>query len=83
MLAASLFAVAAVGTAWVATNSNDVPSLLVRNVEALAQGEGGSSENWSCWSQEKSGSGYWRCGSPCQWIDGAGGKGTEGKCYSN
>ncbi len=57
-------------------------ALILKNVAAIAQGEGGSSNNWACWSQEKKGTGYWRCGDPCQWVDGAGGKGTEGKCYS-
>jgi hypothetical protein len=39
ILTASLFAVAAVGTAVVATNSNDEKSLLAKNVQALASGE--------------------------------------------
>jgi hypothetical protein len=41
ILAASLFAVAAVATTVAATNSNDEASLLARNVEALASGESG------------------------------------------
>lgn len=57
--------------------------LALDNVEALASNEDGSSTNWDCWSQEKSGSGYWRCGPTCTWIDGKGGKGDSGKCYKN
>lgn len=62
----------------------EMSDLAKANVEALAQNEdGGSSNSWSCWSQEKKGSGYWRCGNPCKYVDGASGKGTEGKCYKN
>jgi hypothetical protein len=44
LLAASLFAVAAIGTTLVATNSNNETSLLaLRNAEALAQEEDGTS----------------------------------------
>lgn len=62
----------------------ETPDWVMANIEALAQNEGGGSSNsWSCWSQEKRGSGYWRCGNPCVFVDGASGKGTEGKCYKN
>lgn len=42
ILAGSLMALAAVTTTVVATNSNDEASLLMRNVEAMARGEGGT-----------------------------------------
>lgn len=61
----------------------ELSELALANIEALAQYEDGSSTNWDCWSQEKSGSGYWRCGPTCRWIDGKGGKGDSGKCYKN
>lgn len=58
--------------------------ITLANIEALADGgEGGSSSDWPCWSQEKAGSGYWRCGNPCRFVDGVGGKGTSSKCYAN
>jgi len=58
------------------------------NIEALANeneepGDGGSSSQWSCWSAQKSGSGYWRCGNPCQWVDDFGGSGPKSKCAAN
>lgn len=62
---------------------DEMSDLAIANIEALASGEGGSSSSWSCWSKEKKGTGYWRCGNPCQFIDGATGTGTEGKCYKN
>ena len=65
-------------------NSNELTGLALENVEALAYGnENSSSNNWDCWSQEKNGSGYWRCGNPCLWIDGHGGKGNVSKCYKS
>lgn len=62
--------------------------LILANAEALASFEnnepgGGSSLSWTCWSEQKRGSGYWKCGNPCSWIDGAGGKGPEGRCYKS
>ena len=63
-------------------NEKDFSTAALANVEALAEEETGSSSNWDCWSQEKKGDGYWRCGNPCKWIDGHGGKGDASKCYS-
>ena len=69
-------------SAYNAQNSNELSDIALANVEALAgSDEGASSNNWDCWSQEKKGSGYWRCGNPCKWIDGHGGKGNVSKCY--
>ena len=63
-------------------NSNELSDVALANVEALAEStDSPTSNNWDCWSQEKKGSGYWRCGNPCQWIDGHGGKGNASKCY--
>ena len=59
--------------------------LLLANAEALADRSnegGGSSNSWPCWSQSaKSSGGYWKCGAPCEWVDGE--KGTDGlsRCY--
>lgn len=77
------FAVIAGYSVYTHQKVNTMSKLVLANVEALANDEGGSSENWACWSKEKRGSGYWRCGSPCKFIDGATGSGTEGKCYKN
>jgi hypothetical protein len=53
------------------------------NIEALADEEG-SSNSWPCWSEAKnSGGGFWRCGSPCLWIDGLTGTGPISRCYKN
>lgn len=79
----SAIAVTAVWNASLGIKSNDLSNVILANVEALTSGEGGSSSNWDCWSQEKSGNGYWRCGNPCKWIDGVGGKGSTSKCYAN
>lgn len=65
------------------SNSYGNLGLLLENVEALAlPDQGGSSDSWDCYSQQdRSALGYWRCGSPCTWVDGYGGTGTTGKCY--
>lgn len=83
--AVAVVAIAAMARFNLNINENsEFPELTLNNIEALADDEsGGGSNSWSCWSQEKSGSGYWRCGNPCQFIDGAGGKGTESKCYKS
>lgn len=60
---------------------SEVEKFMQANVEALTHDEGGASTSWPCWSDEKSGSGYWRCGDPCVWVDGAGAKGISSKCY--
>ena len=84
-----LFALAFLATAGYGVDKSmksetDLSDLALANVEALANNEdGGSSNNWDCWSQEKSGSGYWRCGNPCAFIDGKGGKGATSKCYAS
>jgi hypothetical protein len=55
----------------------------IENIEALADGEG-VSVSWRCWSMAKSDSGgFWRCGSPCSWVDGMIGIGEAGQCYTN
>lgn len=55
----------------------------LQNIEALTQDEN-SSASWPCWSKaKKSDGGFWRCGSPCVWVDGLIGTGTESRCYSN
>lgn len=66
-------------------NSYTNLSLCIKNVEALADpDQGGSSDGWDCWSQQdRSALGYWKCGNPCEWVDGYGGSGTSGKCYKN
>ena len=54
------------------------------NVEALANTEnnnGGSSNSWECWSQQKPGYGYYRCGNPCEWINDFAGEGPSSKCF--
>lgn len=69
-------------SAYDAQNKKELSDAVLANVEALAKDEsGGSSNNWDCWSNEKKGTGYWRCGNPCQWIDGHGGVGNTSKCY--
>lgn len=64
---------------------SEAEKFMQANIEALTLDEpgGGSSTSWSCWSKETSGTGYWRCGNPCVWIDGYGGKGSESKCYKS
>lgn len=62
--------------------------LVLANAEALAAFEGdnpggGSSTSWPCWSKQKNGSGYWKCGNPCEWMDGVGADGPEGRCYKS
>ena len=54
------------------------------NVEALANNEnnnGGSSNSWDCWSQQKPGYGYYRCGNPCVWVENFSGEGSSSKCF--
>ncbi len=63
---------------------SEAERFMLANVEALTSGEGGSSTSWDCWSRQEDGNGgYWRCGSPCVWINGAVGKGRTRPCYSN
>gem|GEM_PF-1568491 len=85
MIAAAIGVVGLLNMDFGSKKKDELSALNLANIEALAQGEsgGGSSSNWSCWSQEEEGYGYWRCGNPCTFIDGRGGKGSEGKCYSN
>lgn len=64
-------------------SQNGLSGLTLTNVEILSFSEGGSSTDWYCYSEEKSGSGYYRCGSPCVWVQKRGGKGKSSKCYSN
>lgn len=58
-------------------------ALLRQNVEALTGNEnGGSSTNWTCWSQlTDNGGGAWQCGNPCVWHEHKGAKNGVGKCY--
>jgi len=63
---------------------SEAEKFMQANVEALTRDEGGTSTSWPCWSKQSASSdGYWRCGNPCKWIDGATGKGNEGRCYQN
>lgn len=57
--------------------------IMIENIEALSQNEnsGGSSNSWDCWSKQKPGYGYWRCGSPCEWVDNFDGDGSSSKCF--
>lgn len=73
-----------------AYNQSQTPQasdVALANIEALAgdgpSGEGGSSSSWQCWSQAGRGQGFWRCGNPCEWIDGKGGKDEPGECVGN
>lgn len=54
---------------------------MIKNVEALANGENGSSNSWDCWSSQKPGYGYYRCGVPCVWVDNFSGEGSSSKCF--
>lgn len=89
-VAVAAVVVVAVGYGVYLNQSKDkvMSDLLLANAEALAAFEdnnsgGGSSSSWPCWSKQKKGSGYWRCGNPCQWIDGVGADGPEGRCYKS
>lgn len=89
-VAVAAVVVAAVGYGVYLNQNKDkvMSDLLLANAEALAAFEdnnpgGGSSSSWPCWSKQKKGSGYWRCGNPCQWIDGVGADGPEGRCYKS
>ncbi len=63
-------------------NESELTITVLANVEALANDEGeGSSNTWPCWSEQRKGSGYWRCGNPCKWVDNYGAKGTKSDCY--
>lgn len=59
--------------------------IFMQNVEALASGEGGSSEQWPCWSQAPDeGRGIWICGNPCQYDKhGKSSAPSDGICYKN
>jgi len=58
--------------------------LTIENAEALATGEGGSSERWQCWSSTKKDEGdVWMCGNPCFIKEHATGKGKTSWCYKN
>lgn len=64
-------------------NVSEAEKFMQTNIEALTSGETGGATSWLCWSEQKSGSGYWRCDHPeCKWIDGAGGKGNTSMCYA-
>ena len=68
-----------------AQKSETLSEIALANVEALANIEidngGGSSNSWDCWSQQKPGYGYYRCGNPCEWVDDFSSEGTSSKCF--
>ena len=81
--AVAVVALAAVNVNY-ALQDKDLSTMVLENVEALAQEQGGgSSSYWNCWSSQKAGSGYWRCGSPCTWIDAYAGQGPTSLCHAN
>ena len=61
--------------------TKDMTELMLMNVEALANDESGSSNSWDCWSSQKPGYGYYRCGVPCVWVDNFSGDGNASKCF--
>ena len=66
------------------TEKNQVNSLMLENIEALAQSEGGgSSSSWTCWSGTvfKDGASTWQCGNPCQLVQNRTGERGKGTCY--
>lgn len=78
--------VAVVGLATAVTlkasqNKVDISELTLLNIEALANDESGSSNSWDCWSSQKPGYGYYRCGVPCVWVDNFSGDGNASKCF--
>jgi hypothetical protein len=80
-LAAGLIA-AGVGVNLRLNSQNEMQGIMMVNLEALSSGEsGGSSTSWNCWSEQKEGLGYQRCGNPCVWVDNYGSKGPKSKCY--
>ena len=51
-------------------SQDKVAALQLDNAEVLAGNEGGSF-NGSCWTTTRpGGTGFWRCGYPCIWVEG-------------
>ncbi|MDE6077006.1 MAG: hypothetical protein K2G29_04680 [Muribaculaceae bacterium] len=65
------------------SSQDNVAALQLDNAEVLAQNESGSSSSWTCWnaSQYEGGSGFWRCGRPCKWIENQRGIDSTDRCY--
>ena len=63
-------------------SQDNIAALQLDNAEVLAQNESGSSSSWDCWSssQYEGGSGFWRCGQPCQWLENKKGIGSTDRC---
>ena len=58
-----------------------IGELMLENIEALSEVGEGTSSVWYCWSSEKKGSGYWRCGSPCVFVNKKGPQGPMSTCH--
>ena len=67
------------------TKTYDEDIILLANVEALSNGEGGSSDRWPCWSKVTGERyGIWVCGNPCTYNShGYSSRSSDGWCYKN
>ena len=58
--------------------------MALSNIEALSSGEYNEYVCFGegdCWSSQKPGYGYYRCGVPCVWVDNFSGDGNASKCF--
>lgn len=63
--------------------SRQTTTLVMKNVEALARGEGGGINHVTCYSESvvKVGATYYDCGN-CQKVYNEKGKGSQSKCFN-